>query len=135
MTVTPEPKERYWTRQSIEKLALKFSLPHNDNMQDWPYEISDPNRVEEFFDALKDYATDQDTQFTLMDLVLQSLEESKIELFDSKIGFALQSYLKEHFETHAYQIWYWSAFDNKLTDSWRISPFIRNIWNEMNSEE
>ena len=126
------PAERYWTNKSIEKLANMFALPNYDYMQDWPYQVADPNRTEEFFNALKYFKTEQDTQFTLMDLVLQSLEKSKIELSDSKLAYAIQRYLKRNYAIHAYQVWYWAAFDTDLTDAWRISPFLREIWNDMN---
>ena len=126
-----EPKERFWTSKSIEKLAKMFALPNNNAMQDWPYEVSDPNRTEEFFDALEHFKTDEDTQYTLMDLILQSLEESQIELSDSKLVNSLRRYLKRNYAIHAYQIWYWATFDTELTDAWRISPFLRDIWNDM----
>ena len=112
-----------------------FGLPNNARMQDWAYEVADPERLVEFFDALDHYEAEPETQYTLMDMVLQSLEEAEVDLLDSEIALSIESHLKKNYELHAYQIWYWSAFDIALADAWRISPFLRNIWNQINSKK
>jgi hypothetical protein len=104
-------------------------------MQDWAYEVADPARAKEFVEALNHYKSEPDTQFTLMDIILQSLEESEVELAGSEIWRSMAKHLKENYELHAYQIWYWSAFDSELVGAWRISPFLRKIWSEKNPDE
>jgi hypothetical protein len=111
-----------------------FGFPNNELMQDWAYEVADPERLVEFFDALDHYEDEPDIQFTLMDIVLQSLEEAEADVRLSEISSSIESHLKDNFELHAYQIGYWSAFDIGLEDAWRISPFLRKVWNQMKSE-
>ncbi len=132
MPMPTEPPVRFWTRASIENLAETFDLPNDNSMQDWAYEVANPVRTEEFIEALSLYENDPDTQFTLMDIILQSLEESQIELEGKAIWFSTSKQLTENFELHAHQIWYWSAFNADLKDAWRISPLIRKIWYEYN---
>ena len=128
MTMPTEPPERIWTKQSIDRLADRFKLANEPGMQDWAYEVADPNRIEEFCRALNEFRGDPDTQFTLVDIILQSFEESDVELNDNETWEALLHYLEQNAELHAYQIWYWSSFNSELSDAWRISPFLRAIW-------
>ncbi|GGX67231.1 hypothetical protein GCM10011309_16110 [Litorimonas cladophorae] len=129
-----EPEFRFWTIESIEKIANDFDLPNESSMQDWAFEIADPNRLSEFFEALKSYKLEPDVQFTLMDIVLQSLEESDIDFLEDQIAFAIKKYLTKNYSIHAYQIWYWSAFDNELEDAFRISSLMRAVWDNMNPQ-
>ena len=127
-----EPEFRFWTIESIEKIASDFDLRYESSMQDWAFEIADPNRLSEFFEALKSYKLEPDVQFTLMDIVLQSLEESDIDFLEDQIAFAIKKHLTKNYSIHAYQIWYWSAFDNELEDAFRISSLMRAVWDNMN---
>ncbi|MEP3655931.1 MAG: hypothetical protein ABJO36_13640 [Litorimonas sp.] len=129
MRKVSEPPPRYWTKESIEILAGIFSLPSHDSMQDWAYEVADPKRLDEFFQALK-LQENSDVQFTLMDIILQCLEESDVDLLNSELAGEISKYLKENFSTHIYQVWYWSAFDSEMKDCFRISPLIREVWDQ-----
>lgn len=102
-------------------------MPSGESMQDWPYEVADPKRLEEFLNVLR-INENSDVRYTLMDMVLQSLEDSKLDLSNSEIVDDIENYLKMNFEDHVYQIWYWSVFDPETTDSFRISPLMRKIW-------
>ena len=101
-------------------------------MQDWAYEVADPKRLAEFFGALDRYELEPDVKFTLMDIIFQSLEESKVDLLNSEIVCGIKTYLKKNYSIHIYQIWYWSSFDSELTDGFRISPLLRKIWSDEN---
>jgi len=125
------PETSYWTAQSIDKIAARFNLPNEDTMQDWAYEVADPKRLAAFVAAYEDYKSEPDIKYTLMDIILQSLEESSIPLSDSKISRSIRHNLISSFDLHAYQIWYWSAFDVEKDEAWRISPFLRKIWNDV----
>jgi len=130
-----EPPIKYWTKGSIETLAIKFSLENNNYMQDWAWQVASPKKVEEFVAALKIYTKEPDVLFTLMDVILGSIEDSEIDLKNSHLWRSVKSHLKANYTLHAYQIWYWSSFDLDLNDAWRISPFLRKIWAEQNMSE
>jgi hypothetical protein len=127
------PPERYWTAASIETLAEMFELPNSPQMQDWPYEVANPDRVEEFTSVLLGPPISSDVQFTLLDMVFQSVEESDINLSSSEIGDKLSRHITRNIELHAYQVWYWAAFDIDVANAFRISPFCRELWNRISS--
>lgn len=127
------PPERHWTAASIETLAEMFELPNSPQMQDWPYEVADHKRVEEFMRVLRGPPISSDVQFTLLDLIFQSVDDSNIDLSTSKVGDELSRHITRNFEEHAYQIWYWAAFDLDVADAFRISPFCRELWNKISS--
>lgn len=128
MSSIAPPPARHWTAASIEALAETFELPNSNLMQDWPYEVANPDRVEEFLAVLIGKPISPDVQFTLLDLVLQSVEETSINLLGSEIGEKLASHITRNSDVHAYQVWYWAAFDVDVVDAFRISPFCREIW-------
>ena len=99
-------------------------------MQDWAYEVAAPGRLFEFIDALDVHQEDTDIQFTLMDISLQSLEDSDFVPHTSEAASLVENKLKQKFSIHAHQIWYWSAFESQLSDAFRISPLLRKIWRE-----
>jgi len=66
-------------------------------MQDWAYEVANPNRLLEFLNALTEYRHESDVRFTLMDIILQSLEESEVHLFESPPVQKIETYLKQNY--------------------------------------
>ncbi|TXD39645.1 hypothetical protein FRC96_06885 [Lujinxingia vulgaris] len=56
------------------KIAAQLGLPWHMNMQDWPIEVSDADRVDEFLHALI-AAQDREERICLLELVLASLDE------------------------------------------------------------
>ncbi len=47
----PKRLWRFPTLATIDLLAQRFNLPNHPNMQDWEYEVADPDRVDEFLAA------------------------------------------------------------------------------------
>ena len=127
MSAPVEPPFRDWTKASIDVLASTFGLPNRLDMQDWAYEVADPTRLTEFSEAINRF-NDPDTLFTLLDIIIQSFEDSDVDLATNKDWYDIDKYMNRNFELHAYQIWYWSAFDTNTGDAWRVSPWMRAIW-------
>ncbi|MEM6955748.1 MAG: hypothetical protein AAF645_08665 [Myxococcota bacterium] len=77
-------------------------------MQDWPLEVADPNRVEEFL-HLYAHSEDEEVRFALMELILYSLDER-----DDR-GEARWSHVEELMVAagplHAQAVIYWSCLE------------------------
>lgn len=68
--------QRHITASAIHALAQRFNLLYDHFMQDWEYEVADPNRIDEFIDAYLSNELNEDEKFALMETILQSFEES-----------------------------------------------------------
>jgi len=69
-----------------------------------------------------------------MDIILQSWEDVE-DCSERDIQKLIEAQLKENFVIHEYQVWYWSAFDSYTSDGFKISPILRQIWYELNSDK
>lgn len=124
-----EPTAGFWTTASIERLAEHLNLPARPDMQDWPFEVADPIRIDEFMTAFEQFEDEPDIRYTLMDVLIQSFEELGDDLGRNDKWRTLLTWIQLDYKTHAHQVWYWSAFqENALRDAWRVSPFFREIW-------
>ena len=74
----PEPEIRHPTKSATDSLATRFSLPNHDGMQDWEYEVADPEKINDFFEVYKNESTVEDEKFVLLEMLLQSFEDSMV---------------------------------------------------------
>lgn len=124
-----EPKIRYCTKRAINSLASRFSLPNHDGMQDWEYEVADHERISDFFEVYKNELTLEDEKFVLLEMLLQSFEDSAIDLHSCKDWHELLKLAGTRFSIHSYTLWYWSCFGlSENEEMFRVSPFIRGIY-------
>jgi hypothetical protein len=72
---------RYPTAAAIASLAARFNLPNEPNMQDWEHEVSDHKRLAEFLEAYESGSLTEDERFTLMETIVDSVEECPREPF------------------------------------------------------
>jgi hypothetical protein len=124
-----EPEFRCPTKSAIDKLAEMFSLPNTPYMQDWEWEVADANRIEEFIKVYKNSSLTDDEKFTLMEIIIQSFEDTKTELHTNSLWQTTLNLLKKNYKLHAYTVWYWSSFENgSINDAWRVAPFMRELY-------
>jgi hypothetical protein len=97
-------------------------------MQDWPWEVADANRLDEFLTAYETAGLSDDERFTLMEILLQSFEDrARFHGFDPRWNRALEA-LDRNINLHAYSVWYWSDVENELEqDQWLVTPFLRQV--------
>jgi hypothetical protein len=132
-----EPPERYWSCDAINQLADRFNLPIEESDQDWPFQIADHQRVEEFLAVFKEPQTCPDQRFVLMDILLQCFEDlagTGLNLKADNRWIFLLNYLEQSFKPHAWQVWYWSDFRSSLEDAWCIAVFMRILWEKRNND-
>ena len=97
-------------------------------MQDWEWEVADPNRIDEFLAAYEGTELSEDERFTLMETLLQSFEDLNGPLEAEPRWFRILELLDRNVVLHAYSICYWSVTENDdLDDCWRVTPFVRTI--------
>jgi hypothetical protein len=70
MTV-PEHLWRFPTEQAIASLAARFDLPNESYMQDWEWEVADPERIDEYITVYNSGELNDDERFTLMETIVQ----------------------------------------------------------------
>lgn len=114
----------------MDELATDLNLRKEDWMQDWPYEITEPSDIEKYI-AHYEKLSDEDQKFVLMEAIIQATEDQETEVLFLEYWHRVQLLLEQDFAIHAYTIHYWACFDNEdLEDSWRIAPYIRQLWEE-----
>jgi hypothetical protein len=124
----PEHLWRFPTWEAIDSLARRFSLPNTPHMQDWEWEVADPERLDEFLSAYSSGDLSDDERFTIMETILQCFEESDTDLSSDARWSRLLAQLDEHVDLHAYTVWYWSCLEEQdPTDWFRVTPFIRQV--------
>ena len=127
----PEHLWRFPTADAIASLAARFGLPNTKEMQDWEWEVADPQRKEEFFDAYKSGDLSDDERFTIMETIIQSFEDSEEEFHHSGLWAAVLRSIEENLDLHIHTVWYWSDLENDNEgEMWKVTPFIRDILNK-----
>lgn len=105
-------------------------------MQDWAYEVSDPERIGEFLDAYLQEGMSEDERFTVMQTIIDSSERNPIPLEEQPQWAQIQQELRHNIALHASTIFYWSLPqepDAQPDRLWRVTPSMRTIVQEMPS--
>lgn len=124
-----KPKYRSETKKAIDEIAQELNLGNTQVIQDWAYEVANYKDIEKYINHYKS-TTDSDKQFVLMQIIIQATEDQKEETEFVKYWNIVKNLLSINFQVHEYTIYYWSVFGANFTDSWRITPFMREVWNE-----
>ncbi|MEM7644425.1 MAG: hypothetical protein AAF366_18145 [Pseudomonadota bacterium] len=100
-------------------------------MQDWAYQIAEPNDLDRCLSLFEEMQADDDVRFVLADVILQAFEI----LGEAREGDARwQDFIAEirrNTALHAHQIWYWSAFGVPTEHAWTIAPEMRLLSREL----
>lgn len=130
-----EPKYRSGTGETINKLAKELGLPYNERMQDWSYEVANPNDIEKYLNHYNKLS-DDDEKFVLMEILIQATNDQlEIKKF---LDYWKETKLRliDNFDLHEYTIYYWACFDNEeLEDCWIVTPYMRELWLKQNEEK
>lgn len=105
-------------------------------MQDWPLEVTDPSRLDEFIELLARAETDDD-RFALMELVLYCLDEAAPEK-QRDAWPAIETMLVRQPVLYGALIIYWSLGDENDDGIWKmdelgidegfpITPLMRSV--------
>jgi hypothetical protein len=131
----PEHLQRFPTLAAIDSLTARFGFRNELGMQDWEYEVSDPNRIEEFLDAYESGELTEDERFILMMTIIDSFEATLMgsseasgqPMTENPLWQRIHTLLEKDIAVHIGTVWYWACLGNKLEDSWRVVPSMRAI--------
>lgn len=133
---------RYPSRAVMIRLTKLLHLPPiEDGMQDWPLEVSDPKRLREFCDLYEIGRLDDEMQFTLMQLIVFSLDDTlHEELLEAEERGTLEkraeNLLRHDFPLHLHTINYWRCPEDEadpepLPDNgFAVTPLMRRVWDD-----
>ena len=114
-----KPKFRCGTQQAIEELSKELKLPYDETMQDWSYQVAEPDDIEKYLAHYK-LTTNEDKKFVLIEMILQALLEQKIPKQLLYHWEKTSEILTNDFNIHEYTIDYWLRYtkeDFKLYNS------------------
>ena len=124
----PEHLWRFPTREAIESLSARFNLRNTPDMQDWEWEVADPARIDEFLAAYLGVDLSADERFTIMETILQSFEDSAVDLASDSRWETVLIQLESRLDLHAHSVWYRSCLDIEASrDCFRVTPYLREI--------
>ncbi len=131
----PEHLWRYPTLAAIDALTARFGFRNEPGMQDWEYEVSDPNRIEEFLDAYESGELTEDERFILMMTIIDSFEATLMgsseasgqPMTENPLWQRIHALLEKDIAVHIGTVWYWACLGDTLEDSWWVTPSMRKI--------
>lgn len=112
-----------------QDLADLFGYEIGKHDQDWTYTIVEAERIDEYIQAYDTKITNDDTKFSLMEMIIQSLTEQDDEKLINEKWKQVEPILNKDFDLHKYTVYYWCCWDNgDIDDCWRVTPLIREFW-------
>jgi hypothetical protein len=139
MTECPIPTTRapLYAGGAVRILEARLGLGSESWMQDWPLEVCNPARVEEFC-AFYDQESDPIVKFDTMQLALYSYDECR--RLDEDLSSWFERTLRRDFALHGNTVAYWAALERENDDPelslpepefvFRISGLLRRIWED-----
>jgi hypothetical protein len=96
-------------------------------MQDWQWEVANPERLDEFIATYVDSGLSDDERFTVMETMIQSCEDLGDSLDSDPRWQTVCALLERNLDLHISSVWYWAALGSAAFDAWRVSPFMRRL--------
>jgi hypothetical protein len=114
-------------RESMLGAADLAAVAHEDWMQDWPIEVSNPDRLEDFLALLEAHRNDWELTFWFLDLVLESARcRADLDGWSTRL---LDTILLAVAETRSLalieRLEYWACADDSLENAFEVSPIVR----------
>lgn len=128
MEMLHEPAFRCGTKKAIDELAIELNLPNKSTMQDWSYEVANPDLFDVYLaHYLK--TIDEDKKFVLMEILLQAVNNQVESNRFTDAWAKLEPVLRKDFRIHEFTIYYWSSLDTADNSNvWAITQKIREVW-------
>lgn len=117
----------YPTTPARQALAMRFGLRYDDAMQDWEWEVANADDFDQYLAAYT-LAMPSDQRFSLMEILVQSVEDSPDESVFNIRWARIRSLLTKHSVLHAQTISYWACSDEVDVDqAFRVSRPMREL--------
>ncbi len=137
--VVPFTSSPLYAGQAMKTLDAEFNLNSSSGMQDWPLEVSDPDRLEEFC-AFYDQDIHPFVKFDTMQLALYSYDDRvrSTVTISADVSEWFDRTLQRDFALHGNTLAYWAALERESDDPefnfpdpefvFGISGQLRRIW-------
>lgn len=124
-----EPVDRHPSTAARISLADRLSLTYHDSMQDWEWEVAAVDRFDEFLALFGTPLLTDDERFSLMEILIQCVEEMPTEEEFSRAWSAVESYLLQRPELHSTTVRYWArATETDEGACFRVSGNMRRLY-------
>ncbi len=124
---------RHPTRAAIDQLNRLLDLPYGGWEQDWEIELADPKRVNEFCKLYDTGELDTETKFTLMLLIVASLDDLlREESVDSATAVQrVEQLLRRDFILNLHTVEYWCQLEETDAENvFAVTPLLRRVWQD-----
>ena len=112
-----------------QELADLFGYEIGKHDQDWTYTIAEPERIDDYIKVYGIEVTNDDTKFSLMEMIIQSLTEQENEKIMLEKWKLVAPILNNDFDLHKFTIYYWCCWkDKNINDCWSVTPLMRKFW-------
>lgn len=107
-------------------MAQLANIAHEDWMQDWPIEVSDPARLDKFACLLLANKADWELSFWLLDLVLESAQDDLPERTEPLVEALVAVWEATQAPGIAQRLEYWACLEASAPDEmFFVSPLVR----------
>jgi len=97
-------------------------------MQDWEWEVADATRLPEFLTTYVSGQLTDDERFSLMEIMIQCVEESEPSERFEAAWTSLEPLLAGNASLHRSTVEYWACLDSKKDeDMFRVSRRMRDL--------
>ena len=137
--MVPEHLKRYPTKAGREALASRLGLSIDPYSQDWEWEIADADRFPEFLDAYRGDELSDDEQFSLMEILVQCVEDKcgwempADQVEELPEWRTVSALLRANPRLHASTIHYWSLSYYEGKAGFRVTEAMRRLCAEVQS--
>lgn len=114
------------SRAAINALAERFGLPNEEWIQDWEYEVADPQRIDEFLSYAETRPGDEEALVVMM-ILFQSFEGLGEQALHDPRWERVVTLLHDQYALHRSSIQHWSSQGEKPENWWQITPLIRLV--------
>ena len=124
---------RCGTIKATTELAKELNLPFDPSMQDWSYEVANPNDLDKYI-AHYDITIDDDKKFVLLEIILQATVDQTDKERLLHYWQEIKPIINKDFKIHEYTIAYWASLnETNFEDSLILSPLLREL--EKNNQQ
>ena len=127
---------RFSTEKALNELAIELNLreriPHWDAMAGYSYTPGNPEDVQQYLDYYFQL-DDEDKKFTLVEMILDAMASQPTE--DKFLTYwpEVEKILIKDFTIHEITIYYWNSMINQFERSDIMTPLIKKIIGQMES--
>jgi hypothetical protein len=130
-----EPTFRCGTRKAVDELAEELKLPNNLAMQDWSYEVANPNDIDKYISHYY-LTTDDDKKFVLIEMILQAIVDQSDEQQLLICWEKVKPILTDDFKIHEFTIHYWKDLTDDNFENYKtLGPLLKQLWKTKTSDD